>query len=204
MIPLGWSDLIQETEQCRQRTGGKVLVKKKRVLNRHQRLDMPFSQRMNILQLPFCLFSSPWNQYSHQHKQAINQPGFSCQYEGCATHSFARTVIPVCMSEIQRGTYGHMVLNEILAEHLKGRGFVYFPYHWKRSQEESNQCMDYSVCPGMSHYGTNMSALMLHGGEFHFKQKSIGCSTSREKDKYMFWQRKKEKVYLYSPRSIYY
>lgn len=92
--------------QCRQRQGESGACRK--VLNRHQRLDMPFSQRMHILRLRFCLFSSPRNLCSPQHKQAINQQGFSCQNEGCAAHSFSGTVIPVCMSDIQSGSYWHV------------------------------------------------------------------------------------------------
>lgn len=59
----------------------------------------------------FCgssLFNNPPNLCSLQHKQAINQQGCSCQDEGCPAHSFAGIVIPVCMSEIERGSYWHM------------------------------------------------------------------------------------------------
>lgn len=63
MIPLQWSGLIQET--LSESSAGKGRRTKERgescreVLNRHQRLDMPFSQRMNILRLPFLSLQQP-------------------------------------------------------------------------------------------------------------------------------------------------
>lgn len=52
---------------------------------------------------------------SPQHKQAINQQGFSCQDERCAT--FAETVIPLCISHIQSGSYWHIFyLSDMVAE----------------------------------------------------------------------------------------
>lgn len=66
-MPLRWSDLIQETlsehsaGNSSGNGGGGACTK---VLNRHQRLDMPFSQRMNILRLPFSVTSATHETYA--------------------------------------------------------------------------------------------------------------------------------------------
>lgn len=68
------------------------------------------------------------------HKQAINQQrlflsGWRMFSAAC---SFAGTMIPVCMSDVQSGTYWHTCcLNEMLAERLQGWGLFSLPFSWE-------------------------------------------------------------------------
>lgn len=64
MIPLHWSDLIQVTwEQCRQRQGERGGGACRKVLNRHQRLDMPFFTTNEYFAAPASVSSASHETY---------------------------------------------------------------------------------------------------------------------------------------------
>lgn len=130
-------------EQCRQRQGngggrGGLGWWCWKVLNRHQRLNMPFSQWMNILRLPFLSLQQPTKpmfpsaQTSYQSARV-----FLSRWRMCRTL--------VCRD---RGSCLHVRHTEWnsrvvwIRPRLNVSKVCFFPYHRKRSREEKNQCIN--------------------------------------------------------------